>query len=47
MKELMLLMAIVTFTGCATIISGRHQDVQVLSSPQGAKACAEGHLSGA
>jgi hypothetical protein len=28
--------------GCATIISGRHQDVQVISSPSGAKACTSG-----
>jgi hypothetical protein len=29
-------------TGCATIISGKHQDVQVISSPHGAKACTNG-----
>lgn len=28
--------------GCATIISGRHQDVQVISSPSGAKVCTSG-----
>lgn len=29
-------------SGCATIISGRHQDVPVISSPHGAKACTSG-----
>ena len=30
------------FCGCATIISGRHQDVQVISSPSGAKSSTGG-----
>jgi len=42
MKEIIWLMPMFILTGCATIISGRHQDVQVISSLQGAKACAEG-----
>jgi hypothetical protein len=42
MKEIIVLIGIVTLTGCATFISGRHQDVQVISSPSGAKACSEG-----
>ena len=29
-------------SGCATIISGRHQEVQIMSLPSGAKACAGG-----
>ena len=32
----------VSFTGCATIIVGRHQEVQVITSPVGAKASTAG-----
>jgi len=41
---LVLIVGLVSFlqAGCATIISGRHQEVQIISSPSGAKACTGG-----
>ncbi len=39
-----LLLAGLAFTGCATIVSGRHQEVQVISSQSGAKASTEGQF---
>jgi hypothetical protein len=38
-KTALVAAVLIPLTGCATIISGRHQDVQVISSPHGAKAC--------
>jgi hypothetical protein len=42
MLKAIFLIAFLMLTGCATIISGRHQEVQVISSPHGAKACTGG-----